>query len=113
MQMVGSWQKVRTSAVQIQTGQPKTKEREVFIQANIHTIFGEVISRHRLKQNPAKVKVLMDMLPPKTKRELQLYLVIVNYLSRFSSMTVEVFKPLQRLTSVEAILLWNRTYQEI
>ena len=79
----------------------------------MHTIFRKVISRHRVSPDQAKVKALMDMPLPKTKRELQLFLGIVNYLSKFSLMTVEVCKPLRRLTSVEAEWTWNRTYQEI
>ena len=34
----------------------------------MHHIFGEVITRYGLSPDPAKVKILMGMPPPKTKR---------------------------------------------
>ena len=52
------------------------------------------------------------MLPPKTKRELQLFLGIVNYQSKFSPMTAEVCEPLRGLTSFNVVLTWKRSYQE-
>ena len=51
-------------------------------------------------------------MPTKTKRELQSFLDIVNYLSQFSPMTAEVCKPLRRLTSVSAVWTQNRLHQE-
>ena len=53
------------------------------------------------------------MLWTKRKRELQSFLGIENYLSKFSPMTMEVCEPVQRLTSVVTEWTWNRTYQEI
>ena len=73
----------------------------------------EIISRHRVSSDQAKVKALTDMPPPKTKGELQLFLGIVNYLIKLSPMTVEIIKPLRRLTSVNATWTWNRSYQDI
>ena len=51
----------------------------------------------------AKAKTLVDMLPPKTKIELQSFLGIVNYLSKFLPMNAEIFELLRRLTSVNAV----------
>ena len=81
--------------------QKLNKEMCLFRQTCI-SFFGEVIFRHGVIPYLAKVKAVMDMLPPKTKRELQSFLSIVNYLSKFSPMTAEVCKPLRRLTSVNA-----------
>ena len=74
--------------------------------------FGTVLSRHGIGSDPAKVKALIDMPPPKTKREHQLFLGIVKYLSTFSPMTAEVCKPFRRLTSINAAWTWNRLYLE-
>ena len=38
---------------------------------------------------------------------------MVNYLSKFSPVMAEVCEPLGRLTSINAIWTWNRSYQEI
>ena len=52
-------------------------------------------------------------MPPLKQRELQSFMGIVDYLSKFSPMTAEVCETLLRLTSVKAEWTWNRTYQEI
>ena len=75
-------------------------------------VFSEVISRHGMSSDPAKLKALTDMPPSKTKWELQSFLGIVNYLSKLSPMTAEVCKTCRMLTSVNAIWKWNRSYQE-
>ena len=61
-----------------------------------------------MSPDPAVVKALTNMPPPKAKREPQSFLGIVNYLSKFSPMTAEVCEP-----SVNAALMWNRLYQEV
>ena len=47
------------------------------------------------------------MPPPKSKKEL------LNYLSKFSAMTVEVSKPLWKLTSVKAKWSCNKMYKDL
>ena len=55
--------------------------------------FREVISWSGMSPNPKKVQVLVVMPPPKCKKELQLFLGIANYLSRFSLTIAEICKP--------------------
>ena len=73
--------------------------------------FGEIISLQGVSPDTRKVQALTDMSPPKTKRELQSFLGIINYLSKFSPMTAEICEPLQKLTSVKADWTWNRMNQ--
>ena len=47
------------------------------------------------------------------KRELQAFLRIVNYLSKFSPSTAEVCHSLSHLTSVKAESTWNASYQRL
>ena len=47
------------------------------------------------------------------KKELQYFLGILNYLSKFSADTAEVFVPLGRLTSTKTEWTWNRSAQEL
>ena len=70
-----------------------------------------MISRHGVSPASAKVKALKDMPSPKTKRELQSFLGIVNYLSKFSPMTAEIWEPFRRLTLVKVVWTQNRSYQ--
>ena len=53
------------------------------------------------------------MLPPKTKKELQAFLGIINYLDEFSPSMVEVCESLRKLTSAKTEWMWNATYQKM
>ena len=55
----------------------------------------------------------MDMPPPNNKIELQAFLGIINYLSKFSPGTTEVCDPLPNLTSGKATWTWNASYQSL
>ena len=52
--------------------------------------FDQIISRKGITLDPRKVQALIDMLSPKSKKELQSFLGILNYLSKFSTVTAEV-----------------------
>ena len=80
-------------------------------QVHLSSIFGEVISRLGVQFNPQKLKVLTDMLPPKTKRELKAFLGIINYYGKFSPKTVEVCEFLRTLTLAKAEWMWNAAFQ--
>ena len=75
--------------------------------------FGEVISRHWVQLNPKKLKVLTNMPSPRTKKELQAFLSIINYLGKFSPSTAEVCESLRKLMSAKTEWTWNATYQKI
>ena len=49
---------------------------------------------------------------PKNKKELQAFLGIINYLSKFSPDMLEVCKPLRKLTSSKAMWMWDASYQQ-
>ena len=49
---------------------------------------------------------------PKSKKDLQSFLGIINYLPKFSPDTSEVCKPLRRLTSSKAMWTWDASYQQ-
>ena len=59
------------------------KEKYLFRNTRVPS-FGGIISWKALSLEPRKVQALTDMLPPKTKKELQSFLGIINYQSRFS-----------------------------
>ena len=62
---------------------------------------------------PQKIKVLMDMIAPKNKKELQAFLGIINYLGKFSPGTTDVCDTLHKLTSSKVSWTWNALYQEL
>ena len=63
--------------------------------------------------DPMKVQALTDMPPPNSKKELQSFFGILNYLSTFSPVTAEVCKPLWKLMSGKADWEWNRMCQNL
>ena len=75
--------------------------------------FGETISWQGVSPDPRKAQALTDMPLPKTKKELQSFLSILNYLSRFSPMTAEVCEPLPKLTSGKTDQTLNRIYHNL
>ena len=72
-----------------------------------------MISRHGVQTDPQKPKVLTNMPPPKTRKELQAFLTIINYLGKFSPSTAEVCESLRKLTSAKREWTWNATYQKM
>ena len=75
--------------------------------------FREVISRLGVQPSPQKLKVLTDMPPSKTEKELQAFLGITNYLGKFSPKIVEVCESVRKLISAKAEWTWNATYQKM
>ena len=58
--------------------------------------FSEIISRHGVKPDPQKLKTNdRDVSPKKNKKELQAFLGIINYLSKFSLTTADLCKALR------------------
>ena len=69
------------------------------LQVYQNTIFGEIIYRNGVQPGPRKLYVLTEMPSLMIKKELKLFIGIMNYLGKFSPSTVEVCKPLRKLTS--------------
>ena len=78
-----------------------------------HFLFGEIISWHGVSPGPRKVKALLNMPPPKSKKELWSFLGILNYLSMFSPVPAEVCVPLRKLILVKTDWSLNGMYQDL
>ena len=52
-------------------------------------------------------------MPPPQCKEVHTFLGILNYLGKFSAVTAEVCKQLQKLTSFKADQTWNSMYQDV
>ena len=80
-----------------------------------------VISRHGERPDPWKLKAPIKMspknekwtCPPKMKKELQVSLGMINYLSKFSPITADIFESLRQLISVKTEWTWNAIYQKL
>ena len=67
-----------------------------------------MISQQGVSPDQRKLQVPTDMPPQKMKKELQLFLGILNYISKFSPATAEVCEALHKVKSVKTDLTWNR-----
>ena len=88
------------------------KEKCHFMYTSI-PFFGKGILRRGVQLNPQKIKDLTDMMVPNNKKELQVFLGIINYLGKFSPGTADVCDPLHKLTSSKATWTWNASYQSL
>ena len=77
------------------------------------SFFGEVLCRHGMKPDTWKLTALTEMPSPKIKREVQVFLGIINYLSKLSPSTEDVCETLRRLTPVKTEWTWYVTYQKL
>ena len=70
------------------------------------------MSREVIQLDPHKIRALTEMPAPKNKKGLQSFLGIINYLSKFSPDTLEVCKPLRKLTLSKTRWTWDASYQQ-
>ena len=61
----------------------KLNKEKCYFRCTSIPFFGEVILRRGVQPDPQKFKALIDMPPPNNKKELQAFLGIINYLSKF------------------------------
>ena len=81
-------------------------------QVHVDTIlwWGSVKRGH--SAGPTKDQSSDEMPAPKNKKELQAFLGIINYLSKFSPDMSVVCKLLRKLTSSKAMWMWDTSYQQ-
>ena len=80
---------------------------------HFYSIIWEVISREGVQPDPQKIKALTDTLVPNNKKELKVFLGIINYLGKFSPGTTDVCDLMHRMTSSKMIWTWNASYQTL
>lgn len=79
--------------------------------------FGHLITKDGVKPDPAKIKAVKDMEPPKDKGELETILGMVNYLSKFAPMLSDINAPLRQLLKESSEFVWDaqhdRAFQKV
>ena len=108
-----SWYKAVQSTKIIQKENLKLNKDNCHLRCIFIPFFGEIISRQGVNQNPFKFYALTGKPPAKTKKELQSFLSIMNYLSKFSLATADLSKLLYNLTSVRTEWTRNRSFQDL
>ena len=95
-----------------QDGNWKLNKEKCHFRCMAIPFFGEVVSKDGVQLDLRKISALTEMPAPKNKKELQAFLGIINYLSKFSPDMSEVCKPLRKLTSIKAAWTWDTSYQQ-
>ena len=90
----------------------KSNKDKCHFRCTLIPFFDEVMSREGIQLDPQKIRPLTKMPAPKNKKELQAFLGIINYLSKFSPDTSEVCKPLRKLTLSKTMWAWDASYQQ-
>ena len=76
------------------------------------TFLGHVISKKGIECDPAKVEAIQKMKEPKNKKELQILLGTINFLTKFIPMAQEILSPLNELLRKDTAWQWGSSQQE-
>ena len=74
--------------------------------------FGERVSRFGVKPDPAKLAAITGLQKPMNKKEMQSFLGMINYISKYSPEVAQVCKPLRELISVKSDFKWHKHHTE-
>ena len=99
-----------TGAIRMQTGSLKLIKDNCHLRWTSVPFYGEGISTHGMRPDPWKLKSLTEI-PPKVKKELQAFLGMINYLSKFSSSIADICESFRKLTSIRAEWTRKVTYK--
>ena len=97
----------------MQRSQPKANQRKASLKVYVHPILWRGDIKKGSTATPKKIRALMEMPPPQTKKELQACLGVITYLEKFSPSMATVCEPLQKLTPSTVEWTWNAAHQAI
>ena len=71
-----------------------------------------MVSQRGIEVDLDKIKAIVEMKPPRTKKEIQGFLGRIQYISRFIAQLTMICEPLFRLLKKEVPTEWNEQCQE-
>ena len=74
--------------------------------------FGETYTTQGCKPSDTKVKAITEMLKPENLKDLQTFLGMIQYLSKFSARIAELAEPLQDLMKKHAPYAWGPEHNQ-
>ena len=74
--------------------------------------FGETYTTSGCKPAQSKVSTITEMPSPNCKKQVQSFITMVNYLSKFSVRLSELAKPIRELSKDKVPFNWGPEYQE-
>ena len=69
--------------------------------------FGHILTAQGVKASPNKVSAVRNMDPPTNRSELETFLGMINYLSKFCPNLAELTSPLRRLLAKDVEFAWD------
>ena len=73
---------------------------------------GHLISAEGIQPNPEKIEIVMTHPVPKSKKQLQSFLGLVNYYSRHCRNLAEIAQPLFRLIKKNVRFIWSEECEQ-
>jgi len=74
--------------------------------------FGNVIGANGLEPDPKKLEAIANMTTPKDAKELQTFLGLATYLSRYTPQLSSISSPLRELLKDDTVFSWQKAHQE-
>ena len=71
-----------------------------------------MVSQRGIEVDPDKIKVIVEMKPPRSDKEIRGFLGRIQYISRFIAQVIMTFEPIFRLLKKEVPTMWNEQCQE-
>lgn len=66
-----------------------------------------------MKIDPSRVKAILSIKSPQNKKELQVFLGMVNYLRKFVPKLADIVSPLQMLLKKDVGWLWTEVHENL
>ena len=71
------------------------------------SFFGHKWARHGIKPDDSKIFAIQKMTPPENRKDLQSFLGLVNYLTRYSGRLASLTAPLRELIKKDIAYVWG------
>ena len=71
------------------------------------SFFGHKWTRNGIKPDDSKISAIQKMTPPENRKDLQSFLGLVNYLTRYSGRLASLTAPLRELTKKDKAYVWG------
>jgi len=76
------------------------------------SFFGHTWTPEGIKPDTKKVSAILNMQPPSNVKDLQSFLGLVNYLTRYSSRLATITAPLRELTKADTAFVWGTEHDK-
>jgi hypothetical protein len=75
-------------------------------------LLGFIVSRRGIEVDPAKIRAILGMPPPRTEKEIRSFLGKLNYISRFIAQMTHTCEPIFKLLRKSVPTVWNDDCQQ-